>query len=54
MEDARTMHAQQALEDVPPFRALARLRSVTAEDVCDRQKEHFREDAFAVVVGVAE
>ena len=46
-------HGQEALEDLAPFKALERLEWVTAESVCARQEEHFKEDAFAVVVGEA-
>lgn len=45
--------AQQALEDLPPFRSLQRLEKVTAESVRARQAEHCREDAFAVAVGTS-
>jgi len=44
---------QEAIEDVAPFGAMARLNSVTAKDVMQRQAEHFREDSLGVAVGSA-
>lgn len=45
--------AQEALDDITPFRMLERFSSVTAADVVARQREHCREDSCAVAVAVA-
>lgn len=45
-----TTQAQEAVYDVAPFGAIARMQAVTLDDLRQRQREHFVEDAFAVSV----
>ena len=43
-------HAQEELDGLPPFGALERMRSLTAADVVERQRELCRDDSFGVAI----
>ena len=43
-------HAREALESIPPFGILDRVRSVTLDSVAERRGEHFRDASFASAV----